>query len=194
MCQSTLYRVRKKALMEIHGGHDVSYSYLPSYCKVITNLKPHSVANCASSPQDHGIDNALIALWPKVGRRYCCKHLSKNWKREYPGPLMLSLFWMACRAYSPFTFRKAIEALQKTNPLALTWLAKLGPQYTWSKHAFDPNVKSDVTKTNFVESFNGTLGIDRCRPILTLLEGIRRVTMVRMATRRQMCEEWDRDD
>ncbi|KAL2892423.1 Zinc finger CCHC domain-containing protein 12 [Bienertia sinuspersici] len=97
------------------------------------------------------------------------KYLLQRWagdilqtrKREYPGPLMLSLFWKACGAYSPFTFRKAMEALQKTNPLALTWLAKLGPQSTWSKHAFDPNVKSDVNKTNFVESFNATLGIDR---------------------------------
>lgn len=50
-------------------------------------------------------------------------------------------------------------------------LAKLGPQSTWSKHAFSEHVKSDVNKTNFVESFNSTLGIDRCRPILTLLEG-----------------------
>ncbi|KAL2904831.1 Sec-independent protein translocase protein TatA [Bienertia sinuspersici] len=129
MYQSTLYRVKKLALMEIHGG-----------------------------------------------------------------PLMFSLFWKACGAYSPFTFRKAMEALKKTNPLALIWLSKLGEQSTWSKYAFNPSVRCDVNKTNFVESFNATLRIARCRPILTLLDGIRRVIMVRMATRRQMCEEWERDD
>lgn len=119
-----------------------------------------------------GIDAAINEIWPKVGRRYCCKHLSKNWKRKFPGPLMLSFFWKACGAYSPFTFRKAMEAIQKANPLALVWLADLGPQSRWSKHAFDTDIKSDCNKTNFVESFNSTLGVDRCRPVHTLLEGI----------------------
>ncbi|XP_021749370.1 uncharacterized protein LOC110715097 [Chenopodium quinoa] len=106
---------------------------------------------------------------------------------------MFQLFRKAAGAYNPFTFRKAIEALKKANPLALEWLSKLGPQSVWSKHAFNPAIKSDVNKSNFVESFNATLGIDRCRPVLTLLEGVRRLTMVRMETRKEQCESW-RDD
>ncbi|KAL2896041.1 Protein FAR1-RELATED SEQUENCE 8 [Bienertia sinuspersici] len=141
-----------------------------------------------------GIDCALTEVWPTAGRRYCCKHLAANWKQPFPGPLMFSLFWKACGATSPFTFKKAMTGLQKANPAALVWLSKLGEQSRWTKHKFDPAIKCDVNKTNFVESFNATLGVDRCRPILTLLEGIRRVTMVRLATRRQVCEDWDRED
>lgn len=118
-----------------------------------------------------GNQNAIADLWPKVDRRYCCKHLSKNFKRKFPGPLILSLFWKACGAYSFFTFEKAMKQLHKANPLSLVWLSKIEEQSTWSKHAFQPRVKSDVNKSNFVESFNATLGIDRCRPVLTLLEG-----------------------
>lgn len=84
---------------------------------------------------------------------------------------MFSLFWKACGAYNKFTFKKACEALQKVNPATLVWLADVGEQSTWSKHAFSTAIKCDVNKTNFVESFNATLGIDRCRPVLTLLEG-----------------------
>lgn len=84
---------------------------------------------------------------------------------------MWNLFWKACGAYSAFTFKKAMQKLQTTNPAARIWLADLGEQCRWSKHQFDPTIKSDVNKTNFVESFNATLGIDRCRPVMTLLEG-----------------------
>ncbi|KAL2937936.1 Transposase for insertion sequence element IS905 [Bienertia sinuspersici] len=126
---------------------------------------------CFISDRQKGIDNAIRDLWPKAGRRNCCKHLSKNFKAQIPGPLMLSLFWRACGAYSPFTFKKAMEGLQKINHLALVWLANLGEQSTWSKHAFNPAVKNNMNKTNFVECFNATLGVDRPRPVLTLLEG-----------------------
>ncbi|KAL2924150.1 Zinc finger CCHC domain-containing protein 12, partial [Bienertia sinuspersici] len=140
------------------------------------------------------IDKACRDLWPEVGRRYCTKHLSVNFKKAFPGPKMFQLFWLASGAYNDFTFKKAMEQIDKYKAGARVWLANLGDQNRWSKHKFNPSLKCDVNKTNFVESFNATLGIDRCRPVLTLLEGIRRVTMVRMATRRQLCDKWERSD
>lgn len=137
----------------------------------------------------------------------------------FSGPNLSQLFWLAAGAYSEYTFRKAMEQIEKHKPAARIWLSNLGEQERWSKHKFDPNMKCDINKTNFVESFNATLGTDRCRPVLTLLEGnllltlkmlcclilviltvntldssIRRVTMVRLATRRKLCEKWDRTD
>ncbi|KAL2900514.1 Endochitinase 3, partial [Bienertia sinuspersici] len=126
---------------------------------------------CIISDRQKGIDLATKELWPEVGRRYCCRHLSKNWKKAFPGPLMWFLFWKACGATSQFTFKKAMTELQKVNPTALVWLPKFGDQLTWTKHKFNPDMKSDVNKTNFFESFNATLGVDRLRPVLTLLEG-----------------------
>ena len=65
-----------------------------------------------------------------------------------------------------------MERLQKAGGDAvMTWFANLGDASTWSKHKFDPNVCNDSNTSNFVESFNSTLGVDRCRPVLTLLEG-----------------------
>lgn len=119
-----------------------------------------------------GISKAISDLWPTVDRRYCAKHLSKTFKKKFPGPLMLSLFWRVCGAYSQFTFKKSMEKLQKTNIEAKVWLSEIGEMKTWTKHCFNPAVKCDVNKSNFVESFNSTLGIDRCRPVFTLLEGI----------------------
>ncbi|KAL2928620.1 hypothetical protein RDABS01_006376 [Bienertia sinuspersici] len=87
---------------------------------------------CIKSDRHHGIENALSELWPSVGRRYCCKHLCGSWKKVFPGPLMFSLFWKSCGAYSKFTFAKAMEQLQKTNPEALIWLSKVGDQERWT--------------------------------------------------------------
>ncbi|KAL2933638.1 Protein FAR1-RELATED SEQUENCE 6 [Bienertia sinuspersici] len=129
---------------------------------------------CIISDRQKGIDVSLTEIWPEVGRRYCCKHLAKNWKAAFPGPLMHSLFWLACSATSTFTFKKAMDRMQKINPLAL--------------------ICTDENKTNFVESFNATLGVDRNRPVLTLLEAIRRMTMVRMSSRRKKCQVWNDAD
>lgn len=119
-----------------------------------------------------GIDLALGNVWPTAKRRYCCRHLSSNYKKQFSGPLMYVLFWRVCNATSQFTFRKAMERLKKEGgDRVMNWFANLGDPSTWSKHKFDPNVCNDTNSSNFVESFNSTLGIDRCRPILTLLEG-----------------------
>lgn len=69
---------------------------------------------------------------------------------------MLSLFWRVCGAYNEFTFKKAMEKLQKANIAAKVWLSEIGEMKTWTKWRFNPAVKCDVNKNNFVESFNST--------------------------------------
>ncbi|KAL2932679.1 Protein FAR1-RELATED SEQUENCE 6 [Bienertia sinuspersici] len=213
MATNTLYRVRARALIEIHGGYDDSYAFLPGYCEMIRRTNPGSDASCVWNPETHvdrplafvtifisfkpcldglrdgirgfigvdgthlkgnyggvllsfvaldgnnelfpfawgivsnedseswgffvhhlrdflrstgrgddwciisdrqkGIECALDKVWPEVDRRYCTKHLASNWKKAFPGPLMLSLFWKACGAYSEFTFKKAMEKMDK---------------------------------------------------------------------------------
>ncbi|XP_021743415.1 uncharacterized protein LOC110709502 [Chenopodium quinoa] len=159
---------------------------------IVTAEDDTTLTSCKCQMQ--GIDIALTDVWPEVDRRYCCKHLAVNWKKSFPGPLLFSLFWRACNANSEFTFKKAMDQLGKVNPAGRVWLSKLGDQKRWSKHKFNTELKCDVNVTNFVESFNSTLGMDKSRPVLTLLESVRRNTMVRMAKRRQVCETWKRQD
>ncbi|KAL2932594.1 NAD kinase [Bienertia sinuspersici] len=146
------------------------------------------------SDRQKGIDPSLDDVWPTVSRRYCARHLCKNFKKEYPGVLMHKLFWSVTNAYSLFTFKKAMEQVEKFAGLgAIKWLKEIGPLDRWTRWKFDPQLCSDENTNNFVESFNSTIGVDRTYPILTLLEGVRRVAMVRHATRQQLCQEW-RDD
>lgn len=116
-----------------------------------------------------------------------------------------------------------MEQIQKFAGLgAIKWLKDIGPLDRWTRWLFDPQLSSDENTNNFVESFNSTIGADRSGPILTLLEGnhvyfvcymhslkisgvntntcvshkclgVRRVAMVRHATRQQLSEQWKED-
>ncbi len=83
---------------------------------------------------------------------------------------MYALFWRAANVTSLYKFKEAMEAIDNANPTAREWLANTGDQSRWTKYAFDTKVCCAENKTNFVESFIATVGVDRCNPILTLLE------------------------
>lgn len=120
-----------------------------------------------------GIDPSLDAVWPKVGRRYCKRHLCKNFKKEYPGLLMHKLFWCVINSYSEYCFRKAMAQVQKNAGAGvLKWFQDVGPMERWARFRFDTSLCSDENTNNFVESFNNTIGVERTHPILTMLEGI----------------------
>ncbi|KAL2926493.1 Acetyl-coenzyme A carboxylase carboxyl transferase subunit alpha [Bienertia sinuspersici] len=161
MTKSSLYRMKAQALIEIHGGFDVSYSYLPNYCE--------------------GIEKACTDLWPNVAGGFYV----------FPRAKDVAIVLVSCHATSPFTFGKAMKQIQKDKDAARIWLANLGDQSRWSKHKFDTSLKCDVNNTNFVESFNsfwGLIDLDN----INIARRIRRVSMVRMATRRENCEKWER--
>ena len=84
---------------------------------------------------------------------------------------MYALFWRAANATFLFKLKKAMEAIEDANPTIRECLADIGDQSRWTKYAFDHNVSCDENKTNFVESFNATLGVDRCKLFLMLFEG-----------------------
>uniref|UniRef100_A0A803MXC0 Uncharacterized protein n=1 Tax=Chenopodium quinoa TaxID=63459 RepID=A0A803MXC0_CHEQI len=78
----------------------------------------------------------------------------------------------------------ALNQVQKHVGLgAVKWFQEVGPLDTWTRLKFDPTLKSDENTNNFVESFNSTIGVDRTYPILTLLEGMKRIPMIKHATR-----------
>lgn len=119
-----------------------------------------------------GIDPSLDVVWADVGRRYCARHLCKNFKSEYPGLVMHKLFWTVVNSYSEFVFRRSLKEVQKHAGLgAVKWLKDIGPLDRWTRFKFEPSLCCDQNTNNFVESFNNTIGVDRTYPILTMLEG-----------------------
>lgn len=85
---------------------------------------------------------------------------------------MHKLFWKVVNATCLFTFKKALEQIVQVGGMAYgRWFIDLGDHERWTKYAFDPKIACDHNTSNFVESFNSTLGVHRDMPILSALEG-----------------------
>ncbi|KAH9608382.1 hypothetical protein KSS87_013589 [Heliosperma pusillum] len=74
-------------------------------------------------------------------------------------------------ATSDFTFKKALEQIVQHGGMgAGRWFLDLGDEELWTKHKFDHTISVEDNTSNFVESFNSTLGVHRTNPVLSLLE------------------------
>ncbi|KAK2634600.1 hypothetical protein Ddye_029392 [Dipteronia dyeriana] len=109
-------------------------------------------------------------------------------------PIALSTFknhkingklWHAVRVANHGCFNEAMASIRSENAKAPDWLM-LEPVENWARHGFDINIKSDHITTNMSECFNSWIKDKRDKPVLQLLEHLRRKIMVRF------CEKWDK--
>ena len=100
-----------------------------------------------------------------------------------------SLFWGAVRATNESEFNKNMNEMKAKYQKAYEWMMET-PTLHWSVHLYDESVKSDHTSNNMTESFNAWLGKHRSKPVLTLLENIRRKVMRRIHRRHEKAVGW----
>ncbi|XP_074315350.1 uncharacterized protein LOC141651544 [Silene latifolia] len=191
MKKSTLYRMRDKSLKLINGGHDTSYGLLPTYCEVVKLTNPGSYAICAWTTMDT----------PEKPLQF--KSLFVSFSAQFKGLIagcrsLIGVDGTHLKGNYGDVLLSAI-AVDGNNEILLVVVGvvesenKERDHETWARYRFDPRVSNDENTSNFVESFNSTLGIHRNNPVLSLLEGIRRMSMVRHATRAQITDSWPDD-
>jgi len=136
-----------------------------------------------------GLETAIAEVFPYAQHRHCCRHLYSNFRAQYPGVMLRTLFWKAAKAYTEFEFNEAMEELKKLNPEAYQWLIDKIPA-RWSRHAFDGRGKSDHITNNMLESFNNWIGQLRGKPILNLIETLLMKWMEKMQQRYADACQW----
>ncbi|KAL2904509.1 Glutamyl-tRNA reductase [Bienertia sinuspersici] len=228
--KSTIHRMKGDALVEIHGGYDVSYSYLPRYCEVMRQTDPTSSAQYIWNSTRHperplGFSSIFISFRACLDGLFASgrglirvdgtffkgiyegvllsavaldgnnEMFPVSWaivsteddecSRCFPWPNDVETLLVGSKCNIRFHLWKSNEANRKVKAGARVWLSYLGEQSRWRKRQFNPAFKCDFNNTNFVESFNATLGTDRVRPVMTLVEGIRR--RVKSFTKNQDC-------
>lgn len=72
----------------------------------------------------------------------------------------------------------------------VVYLGKVGPKY-WSRHLWGPNAKSVILLNNPSESFNRFISECREKPILSLLEGVKKFIMVRIHRKRDLMVKYN---
>ena len=85
-----------------------------------------------------------------------------------------------------------MDKIKQKEPAAYQWLRDNEPLEHWARFKFDANLKSADNTNNFVESFNNAISKLRGKPMLTMLEEIRKLVGARFDKRFQNASCWER--
>ncbi|XP_022560098.2 uncharacterized protein LOC111206918 [Brassica napus] len=120
--------------------------------------------------------------FPEVEHKQCCRHIFDNWKKSSHEMTLQRLFWRISRSYTAGDFKMWSEKLKEYNPGAYATLQVTKPE-TWSITYFKLGTMCNDNLNNLSESFNRTIREARRKPLLEMLEDIRRQCMVKNAKR-----------
>uniref|UniRef100_A0A2N9HBF3 SWIM-type domain-containing protein n=1 Tax=Fagus sylvatica TaxID=28930 RepID=A0A2N9HBF3_FAGSY len=114
----------------------------------------------------------------------CVRHIYANFRDSgHRGKALKDKLWAAASAYTEFEFDAHMAELKKLSPPTYEYLSKI-PVATWSRSKFTKNPKSDLIVNNLSECFNSYILDARDKPILTMLDTIRRKLMRRFQVNR----------
>ena len=132
-----------------------------------------------------GLAAALIELVPRCEHRNCVMHLYQNIQRIQRGNELRNRFWACARASHVNLFDRQMERLENVDQAAHKWLLDHGEDKKKLCKAYFPlTVMSDMLCNNLSESLNAFILPARDKPIITMLETIRRLIMERIRDRK----------
>ncbi|XP_077232428.1 uncharacterized protein LOC143869753 [Tasmannia lanceolata] len=137
-----------------------------------------------------GLVETFEEILPNADHRFCVRHMYNNFKAEFKGKLLKDTMWSAAYPTTPIEFQKKVEEMEKLDKKAHAYLQKINPTL-WSRSAFNPKPKCNLLVNNLSETFNGFILPARDKPILTLLETIRRLLMGRFQKQRSTMDKYE---
>jgi hypothetical protein len=121
-----------------------------------------------------GLIPSFDVVIPTADHRICVRHLYANFRdKGFRGVALKELLWAAASAYTDIEFRYHMEEIKKLNPAAFEYLEKIDPS-GWSRSWFNDYPKCDLLVNNISECFNSYILKASEKPILTMLEMIRK--------------------
>ncbi|KAL3527811.1 hypothetical protein ACH5RR_012467 [Cinchona calisaya] len=181
---------KRKPLDEIEGTHFASYGKLPKYDELLKQSNPECIVKIHyDRPNIEEPNLAYEDRFPLADARYCFMHIYNNFKFTSLGLLLRNYFWQVAKSFNEIGYNHAMESIKAINIEAWRYLMKI-PKTNWARHAFGEAVKCGHVTNNFTESFNAWVGDLRGKPILTLVEGLRRKFMKNMHKRRENSDDY----
>ncbi|XP_016747054.1 uncharacterized protein [Gossypium hirsutum] len=152
---------------------------------------------CFMSDKQKGSIEAISLLFPNGESRNCARHLYNNFKNMegFKGQGLRLTYWKAAKVTFPRQFEEAMSEMRSLSESAEAWLRDKDLR-TWSRAHFSTRCKSDLLLNNNNECFNkDLLSLQivleaRDKPILTMLEIIRRKVMTRLVFMREAAEKY----
>ena len=114
------------------------------------------------------------SLMPGVEHRFCVTYLHANFKYQgYKSIAFRDALWAAAQATDAQQFQHHMGVIKSMNKKAFDYLDKIDPRM-WSRHAFSTNSKSNMLLNDLAMKFDAWVKEAREKPILTMMETIRR--------------------
>ncbi|XP_058202608.1 uncharacterized protein LOC131317045 [Rhododendron vialii] len=127
---------------------------------------------------------------PNVEHRFCLRHLYANYRKKFKGKELKDLMWRAASATTVWAHNHHMKTLEGLDKGAHKWLKDI-PAEQWCRSHFSPRSKCDYLVNNLSESFNNYILEARDKPIISMLEWIRRKVMNRFQIKRMGMEKYN---
>ena len=88
-----------------------------------------------------------------------------------------------------YSFEAKMEKMKGLNLAAHQWLISKEPEH-WTRSHFQSTSIYDILLNNLCEVFNGCILEARDKPIITMMEMIRRYIRKRLVTRKELVDKW----
>ncbi|CAI9297266.1 unnamed protein product [Lactuca saligna] len=142
------------------------------------------------SDQHKGLIEAVKERVPDAEHRQCARHVYANFKKKFKGAAYRKLFWRAAKATTVQRFEGLMKEIRAIDVQAYDHLMERDPK-SWSRAFFVLDRSCDAIENGICESFNAAIVHARKKPIITMLEEIRRFVMDRMYCKRLKGQKWN---
>ncbi|XP_058214989.1 uncharacterized protein LOC131326282 isoform X1 [Rhododendron vialii] len=142
------------------------------------------------SDRQKGLLEAVKKVAPANEHRFCMRHFYANFKLGgFKGKDEKDAIWGAACAYTQQGFQEKMDELKALNEAVHKWMLDQNAQ-NWARWQFSGLAKSAVIVNNLAKSFNEMIMVARDKPIVTMLEMIKRQFMVRFQERLQYVQKF----
>ncbi|KAH7867298.1 hypothetical protein Vadar_031580 [Vaccinium darrowii] len=189
-----LYRAKKKAREVIDGDMVEQYNRLVDYLETV-RLLMEDIGSVEQrgwsfiSDRQKGLLETFKDLMPNAEHRFCMRHIYANFRKVFKGKELKDALWRAASAGTVWEHEAYMKKIEKMDGAAYNWLKKI-PQEQWCRSHFRTSSRCDILVNNLSESFNSYILEARDKPIVSMLEWIRRKLMSRFQVKRMGMEKY----
>ncbi|KAI5076993.1 hypothetical protein GOP47_0009058 [Adiantum capillus-veneris] len=125
------------------------------------------------SDKQKGLLPAVELVFLGCEHAYCMRHLDANLKKKCNNGEFIRLFWVATYANTMSDYDTAIQGMRVISPATTDYLLTTSPPFHWATTHFKGKRYGHFT-SNIAESLNAWLLEARDKPIISMLDIIRR--------------------
>ena len=137
-----------------------------------------------------GLLEAVRTVLPNAEHRQCARHVYANFAKKWPGVQFRQLFWEAAKCSYVEKFDYILQRIKDINEQAFHYLGDRRPA-TWSRAFFRPGFDCDAVENGISECWNSMIAEARKKPIISMLEDIRKKVMVRLVDQRTAIDKYN---